>query len=221
MFSSCQPCIDGHGEIIDEVRDLESFQKLEVNIPADVVIHVGEFPKINIKTHDNLLAKIKTKVRGRTLVIESSPCIDNAETLQIDLVVTDLKSVSISGSAEVKTAQQLTTDDFDLEINGSGVLVANILANSISSEINGSGIIMLSGTTKNLNIEINGSGDFKGLGLQAFKADVGINGSGDVKLHSKNKLYVEINGSGSVAYSGNPEIKTDISGSGEVKKVDR
>jgi len=219
-FSSCQTCIEGHGEIINEVRDLESFQKLDVSVPADVVIHIGEFPKISISTHENLMENISTEVKGKTLVIKSKPCISSATTLQIDLVVTKLNSISINGSAAVKIKEQLQSDDFKMEINGSGMLIANIFANSVSSEIDGSGQIMATGTTKDMSIEINGSGVFKGLGLLAYKADVEINGSGEVSLHAKNQLNIEINGSGDVGYSGSPKIKSDINGSGEVKKVD-
>jgi len=212
--------LDGYGEIADEVRDLESFSKLEVDIAADVVVHMGEFPKISIKTHENLLGKIKTKVRGNTLVIKSNQCIGNTDVLQIDLVVTDLNAISVSGSAVVKTEKQLTADDFDLEVSGSGEIIADIFSNTLETEINGSGKIIVSGTTKNLDISINGSGKVKALGLQAYKTYVQINGSGDVRINSKNRLDVEINGSGSVKYSGNPKLKTDISGSGEVRKLD-
>ena len=221
LFSSCQPCIDGHGELIDEVRDLDSFDKLEVDIPADVVIHIGEFPKISIKTHDNLLGNIKTKVRGKTLIIESAQCIGSVETLKIDLVVTQLNSISVSGSATVNSKQHLTAEKFYLEVNGSGKVVTSIKANTVKSEINGSGNILLSGTAEDLDVEINGSGEFKGLGLKASDAEVGINGSGYASVNAKGKLKVEINGSGEVEYTGSPKIKSDISGSGEVKKVDR
>jgi len=219
-FNSCQTCIEGQGEIVNEVRDLESFQKLDVSVPADVVIHIGAFPKVSISTHENLMEKITTEVKGKTLVIKSRPCISSAETLQIDLVVTKLNSITINGSAAIKIKEQLQADDFDMEINGSGMLIANIFANSVSSEIDGSGQIMATGTTKDMNVEINGSGVFKGLGLMAYKADVKINGSGEVSLHAKNQLNIGITGSGNVSYSGSPKIKSDINGSGEVKKVD-
>ena len=219
-FSSCQTCVEGHGEVINEVRDLESFQKLDISVPADVVIHIGAFPKISISTHENLMQNITTEIKGKTLVIDSKPCISSAETLQIDLVVKELNSISINGTAAIKMKEQLQADSFKMEVNGSGMLITNIFANSIDSEIDGSGQIMVTGTTKDMSIEINGSGVFKGLGLMAYKADVEINGSGEASLHAKNNLDVEINGSGNVTYSGSPKIKSNINGSGEVKKID-
>ncbi len=223
LFNSCQPCIDGHGPITSEVRELDDFSKLEIKVPADVLVHIGEFPKVSIRTHDDIIGEIKTKVRGNTLVIETNSCIGNIDELRIDLVVTDLNSISISGSCALKLARetQIKADDFDLEVSGSGRLIVDVLSNSVNAEINGSGDINLRGTTKKLNVGINGSGDFRGLGLQVFDAKVEINGSGDASVNSKNTLEVEINGSGEVEYTGNPKVKSDITGSGELKKLDR
>lgn len=222
VFSSCQNCVDGHGPIVSEVRDLDDFSKLEINIPADVLVHIGEFPKVSIRTHDDIMGVIKTTVKGKTLIIDSDPCIGSVDQMQIDLVVTNLNSISINGSAALKLAKeiQLKADDLDLEVSGSGRLIVDVLANSLDAEINGSGNIDVRGTAKKLNVGINGSGSFSGFDLQAFEAKVEINGSGNANVNSKNLLDIEINGSGELEYIGNPKFKSDITGSGEVKKVD-
>jgi hypothetical protein len=55
--------------------------------------------------------------------------------------------------------------------------------------------------------------------LQAYKADIRINGSGDVGINALNDLKVTVKGSGDVKYSGDPTLKTSISGSGSVTKL--
>lgn len=221
LFNSCQPCIDGHGPIVSEVRELDNFSKLELALNANVVVHVGEFPKISIRTHDDILSKIKTNVRANTLLIESGPCIGNVDELEIDLVVTDLNSINISGSGFVKTAKQtlLKSSNMEFEISGSGNIIANILSNSMDAKVNGSGDINVRGAAKSINVGINGSGNFNGLNLKVIDAVVDINGSGEAGLYSENSLSVNINGSGEVNYKGNPEIMINISGSGEVKNI--
>lgn len=220
-FSSCEPCLDGRGEIVSEVRELDDFSKLEIDVPAEIFIHVGEFPKISIQTHTNIIGKIDTRIHSNTLTIDSRPCIGSVKKLRIDLVVTDLNSISLNGSGNVKFKSELKTDYIDVKVNGSGGVVIDLFANYVDARINGSGSIIAKGTTKNLKVKINGSGDFKALDLQAFETSVKINGSGDAKVNSKNKLYVEISGSGSVKYKGaSQKIKTNITGSGEVTKID-
>ena len=220
IFSSCEPCIEGRGEIVSEVRELNDFTQLEIDVPADVLIHIGEFPKVSIQTHENIIGKIKTRIKGKTLVIEANPCINNFEKLRIDLVVKELNGISLNGSGSVKSKTQLKSDNFKAQINGSGNLSIDLFANSVKAKINGSGNMIVNGTTKNLDIKINGSGDFKGLGLLAYETTVVVNGSGNSKINTKNSLDVDIKGSGTVVYSGDPKIKIDIIGSGKVKKMD-
>lgn len=220
MFSSCEQCIEGKGEIVSEVRDLEDFSQIKINVPADVLIHIGEFPKASIQTHENLIGKIKTRIKGKTLIIEANPCINNLDKLRIDLVVKELNGISLNGSGSVKTKTQIKTGDFKAEVNGSGNLSVDLFSNSVKAKINGSGNMIVNGTTKDLDIRINGSGDFKGLGLLAYETSVEVNGSGNAKINTKNSLDVEIKGSGTITYKGDPKIKSDIIGSGELKKIE-
>lgn len=219
-LSSCENCIEGKGEIVSEVRDLEDFSQIKINVPADVLIHIGEFPKASIQTHENIIGKIKTRIKGKTLIIEANPCINNLEKLRIDLVIKELNGISLNGSGTVKTKTQIKTNDFKAEVNGSGNLSIDLFANSVKANINGSGNMIINGTTKDLDIRINGSGDFKGLGLQAYETSVEVNGSGNAKINTKNRLDVEIKGSGTITYKGDPKIKSDIIGSGELKKIE-
>lgn len=220
VFSSCQPCMDGQGEITTVTRELKDFSKLKINIPADVFLIVGGEPSIIIKTHENIIQKINSKVRGKTLHIDADRCIGSVDKLRVEIVINELSDISLNGSGSIKSTSKINTDKLSIEINGSGDIGLDLLANSIDSKINGSGDIILDGTTKNLRVKINGSGDFKGLSLQSYNTAVEVNGSGGVKVNSKTTLYVDVKGSGSVKYMGNPKIKTNITGSGQVKKVD-
>jgi hypothetical protein len=55
--------------------------------------------------------------------------------------------------------------------------------------------------------------------LQAYQADITINGSGNTGINALNDLKVTVKGSGDVRYSGDPSVKTSISGSGSVTKI--
>jgi len=72
---------------------------------------------------------------------------------------------------------------------------------------------------KKLSVYIAGSGEFKGLGLNSYKAKVDIAGSGNASIVALNKLEAKVAGSGVVSYSGEPELKVDIIGSGKINKI--
>jgi hypothetical protein len=207
------------GPISEKNVDVKGFTKLDIRVPADVLIKVGDAPVATIQTNENLLDLINAEIKGKTLIIDSKKCIGSVDRFHIDLIVRNLSQIVLNGSGSVKSISQLKSDKMRLEVNGSGKMMCEVFSNTVKAEIKGSGDIIINGSTKDLDVSINGSGDFKALGLQAFSSEVEINGSGDVRLNSKNKLMVSIMGSGSVLYSGDPKIRTNITGSGEVKKI--
>ena len=221
FFSSCINCIDAEGELETKELQLESFEKLEVNLPAIVSIRIGDVPAIRVTAPKSVFKALKTPVRGNTLEIETSPCVNtDKDDIQIQLTVSTLNSIAVNGSASVKVYDSLQVDNLKLKINGSGKLVADVFANQVDFNLNGSGEAIVNGTTRKLEIKINGSGEFRGLGLKAYEARVKINGSGDADIHVLNKLKVSVMGSGDLRYTGNPQVKTNITGSGSVTKME-
>lgn len=220
ILSSCGICIEGEGLEVEETRELEAFSELEIDIDADVVIHIGQQPSIVISAQENLLDIIKTEVRGSALIIDAEPCISTSYPVDIEITTTSLSFIKLNGSADVTLMDDLQNDDFELKINGSGNISADVFTNHLKIKINGSGNVLVSGTAKDAEIVINGSGDVRTDMLQVYEADIEINGSGDVGINVLNDLRVTVKGSGDVNYSGEPSIKTSIAGSGSVTKID-
>lgn len=218
LFTSCFDCVEGTGPKQSEERELGSFSKLEVNLPADVFIHFGDNHELKITAQANLLKEIRSSVHGKTLELETASCINTSESVRIDLTVVSLSQIVLNGSGSVQTREVMNAEDMQISLNGSGNISADVFTNSLEASVNGSGNMILNGTAKETDLSLNGSGNFMGLGLNTFEAKIDISGSGDADIHALNKLVVEIRGSGSVVYIGSPDIKTNISGSGNVTK---
>lgn len=219
LLSSCGICIEGEGVEADETRELEAFSELEIDIDADVVIHIGDQPSIHISAQENLLDIIRTDARGGTLIIDADPCISSNYPIYIDITTASLSYIKLNGSADITVIDELHSDDFEMKINGSGNITTDVFTNDLKIEINGSGNVMISGSAKDADIVINGSGDVRAAMLQAYQADIKINGSGNTGINALNDLKVTVKGSGDVKYSGDPSVKTSISGSGSVTKI--
>ena len=219
LASSCTVCADGEGAEVKENRELGDFTELEIDLDADVVIHVGDQPHVSISAQENLHKVISTDVRGNNLVIEARPCINTKGRVQIELTVKSLSIIKLNGSADITAMDEIHSDQLELKINGSGNIMADIFTNQLDAKINGSGNVIIAGTAKEADVVINGSGDVRAESLQAYKADIRINGSGDVDINALNDLKVIVKGSGDVTYSGDPSVKTSISGSGSVTKM--
>ncbi|MEE4260995.1 MAG: head GIN domain-containing protein [Bacteroidales bacterium] len=219
LASSCINCIEGEGPEVKETQELDDFNELEVDLDADVVIHIGDRSAVSISSQENLLKAISTDVLGNSLVIGARPCINTEGRVRIEVTTTSLSEIKLNGSADITCMDELHSDDLELKINGSGNIMADIFANQLNVKINGSGNVIIGGSAKEADVVVNGSGDVRAESLQAYKADIRINGSGDVGINALNDLKVTVKGSGDVKYSGDPTLKTSISGSGSVTKL--
>lgn len=229
--------IYGNGNLVTQEREIdEVFTKIELEDDYDVFIKEGPNYLVTIKTDENLLDLIQTKVnsgklklrttRGYSLrgsegvkVYVESPEIDKivlsgSGYIETDTINSEYVDIDISGSGDIYSS--VISNSLDLNISGSGKIDVDVITQSSDINISGSGSIVLRGLSSTSDINISGSGDVRSYALQQNKCDVTISGSGDVYVDVQQYLDVKISGSGNVNYIGYPAVTTNISGSGEV-----
>lgn len=216
-FYGCTECIEATGEKTERTEYPEPFDKLEVDIPADVLLRQGDSASILIQGAENLVQNIILKQKGDKLIIDNENCFSGSNKIKILLVVPSLSSIKINGSADVITDDIFKTQELDVEINGSGGIDLSLYSDELEIEIQGSGDVKLKGTSDQLSIDINGSGDVDAEELLTDNCEININGSGDCRVNVQKELEADISGSGTVYYKGKVEdIRSNINGSGEL-----
>ncbi len=192
----------GSGNLESEERSLEAFTRIESNLGVDINITIGTPQKVTLTFDDNLLDNIKTRVRGKTLEIDSKGSFSTRKGCTVDITVASLEEVDISGSGEV-TITNLDSKEFSFSLSGSGTLEA-------------------SGKVDALYIELSGSGDIDTRELVAQDVEVEISGSGNAVVYAVNSLDGEISGSGNIRYINQPaHLSTSVTGSGTIKASKR
>jgi hypothetical protein len=189
----------GSGRMVTEQRDIGSFDRIESNIGADILVSIGATQSVSLTYDDNLIVYVTTKVRGGKLVIEASRSFSSSRDCQFKIVVPRLEEVSVGGSGKIEVVG-LDDDRFAVQIDGSADVIA-------------------SGEVGELTIEVNGSGNVDTRDLVAGEATVEINGSGNVNVMARDYLTAAINGSGDIIYSGNPgQVVKSVEGSGRIRR---
>ena len=212
----------GSGNIIVQTREVESFDSITIEYPAQVFITQGKTESVKVEADDDFLAGLQTRVRGNTLEIsyrvQESKRINPTEPLQITIVVRELKEVDFETAGEL-TLDGIKTDSLDIAVSGAGNLKLNDLtAKDLSVNLSGAGNMTASGTTDKLDVVISGFGDFKGDDLHGKTASVNISGAGSASVWVDDQLDAQISGAGSINYYGSPEVNKQISGVGSVNK---
>jgi hypothetical protein len=188
---------DGSGNIVSQTREIAAFDRLQVmGGSLHVVVKVGPPQAMSLQGDDALLAFLETRVESGTLVIDLDSQYQPGQTFEIQVGTESLKSVDLSGSANVEV-EGVTGTNFDVLLSGSGNISAR-------------------GSADVLAVQLAGSGNVRMDELHSREAKVSISGSGDVSVDAKEKLAITISGSGSVGYRGSPLLEQHISGSGSV-----
>lgn len=219
MLSSCFSRVEGEGPALEKRTDLESFQSLEVDLPANVLVVIADSSFCTIKAQENIQNLIALTVSKGKLRLNSKKAFSSKAPIAIVVHTPLLHTISINGSADVRVEGSLKDKKVELTVNGSGDIKTRAEASELRSVINGSGDILLSGTADDHKIIMNGSGNVVCNALQSNSAKIRINGSGNADVNVGTKLDVVLIGSGNVRYTGNPAVKSEITGTGDIARA--
>ncbi len=193
--------LKGSGKAGRENRQAHNFKRVINNSGADVHFNWGQRVSIEVIGDQNLLSLIKTKVHQGVLSISASQSYQTQLPLIVKLSAPDLRAFELNSAGDTKLIG-LEGNVFELNLNGSGDVIATGRMHQLLAKLIGSGNI----DTKDLLTE---------------KTEIQIFGSGDANIYARNYLKAEIIGSGDILYYGKPAtINQNIIGSGDIESGD-
>jgi len=211
----------GNGMITREVRDIEAFEKLDINGPFEVRLVSGKAGSVTIEGDKNLMPFITTEVSGNTLAISPQTGklfkSSHGNKIIIKVPFASINEIKFKGSGSV-TGKKAITNDIKIMLDGSGNIDLDVASGNVEAVLSGSGNMALNGNTDMFTCSVYGSGILKAQCLRSASVNVTVNGSGNADVHSNKEIVGRINGSGNIAYTGQPAQK-DLkrTGSGEFR----
>ena len=209
----------GSGRVVSENRTVPGFQGIDLSGSPEVFIRQGAKQSLVVRTDDNLLKHLETRVEGGTLKIRFREGVSRVTQCKIYITMAQLRALNISGSGSIQSENRFDSNDVATWISGSGNLKLNLETRRAMTRISGSGNCELKGKADELTAEISGSGNLNAFDFPVPEADVAISGSGNCNLDVSRALTARISGSGSVSYRGNPTVNAAAFGSGQIRAV--
>ncbi len=219
--------IEGSGNVVEEVRPVEGFSRVDFAAYGKLVITQGDAESLIVETDDNLLQYIKTEVVGDTLEIKidesafsfrdgDAQVMKPTGTLNYTLTVDDLSSIEVSGAGLVEV-ESLDADSLSVLLSGAGNISFGALsANDLDVTLTGAGSFEASGDVVSQSVEETGLGSYRAYDLHSQSAVIEITGAGGANVWVTDRLEVTITGAGDVNYYGSPELSRDVTGGGVV-----
>ena len=214
--------VQGSGKVVKQTRALAHFTGVNLNVPGDMVLRLGNTESITIETDDNVLPLIESVIEDGVLKIRPVKRNTNLHTRHMKIIVMakDIDRLALSGSGSIDS-DALKAAKLSFDIGGSGSInVKGIDAEAVAISLGGSGDMKSgAGRANSLSVSIGGSGDVDVGRVQASDASVSVAGSGEAIVWAKTGLSVTIAGSGDVNYYGDPKVSTSVVGSGDITRM--
>ncbi len=180
-----------------ETRAVGAFQAITIAGALKVDVTVGKAAGVELSGEPDLLAKVTTTIQDGALVIDTPKRMNNRRTLRATVTMPDLRSILISGTADMK--------------------VAGVANAGLAISIPGTGSLTLAGSTGSLKVRIDGTGNIEADKLAAKDARVDIAGTGQATLRATESVDINISGTGSVEVAGKPaRVRKSVTGTGAV-----
>ena len=211
--------IRGDGNVINETREVGSFEEIGVSGSFDIDLVKGKEGLIEIKVEKNLLPYLVTDVENGKLKIRWKKGTNVQTNRGVHLIVhfKEINDIASSGSSDIKSNDLIKTDNLEVAVSGSGNINLQLDVETLNARVSGSGDLNFKGRAGNFKAAMSGSGDIEAFALETSTANLKISGSADITISVKDELYARVSGSGDITYKGNPKIEDiKVSGSGEV-----
>lgn len=214
---------------VHERRDVAAFTAVELRYFGQVRLQHGDACGLEIDGDPDVVPKVRSEVRGSTLVLEVGESWLDRLTSGLLLVANrpltylvtlpTLTGIAVSGSGEV-VGEGWTGEGLKIRISGQAeVSCTDASYEALDLVVSGRGKVTLSGRARTASFAISGSADVAAADLASSTTEVKIAGQGNVDVRVSERLSVRIAGLGRVRYHGDPTVKQVISGAGSVEQV--
>ncbi|KIG17132.1 hypothetical protein DB30_03729 [Enhygromyxa salina] len=198
-LSACT--LEGSGTAKSELRELDSFDAIELGGVFTLVVHVapGTTQKVEVSSDDNIVPKILTTVSGGELDLSVDHRMVHPEhPMKVEVWVPSLTKIDASGASKIEVTG-LHGERFELDLSGASQST-------------------LAGVVDHFELDSSGAAKLEARALQATTVELDLSGAGHAEVWASDRLDAEVSGAGKVRYWGDPkQVNRDVSGSGSVE----
>ncbi|MGJ8660872.1 MAG: head GIN domain-containing protein [Bacteroidota bacterium] len=194
----------GKGPMISNTLKVGSFDEVEVSNSMKLFIRQGEKSSVVVKCQENILERIKAKVRSGRLELELDYGSYQDVNISVYITVPNIKYIGGSGASQVEMSHFDKLNTLELDFSGATEFIA------VGQESN----------VDNLIVDISGAGDLQAFLLKCRRIDLDISGASSCEVYATEMLNLDLSGASEVRYKGKPRINQDVSGASSVESVE-
>lgn len=196
ILSACDSrCVEGGGTLVEYDLDVSSFDQISVSGPININITQGSTQAVTIQAEPEIYGVMEPRVKNGELIIdfENRSCIQTDLGITLNVTVSDLKRIEVSGTSMIQSIGDLELDHLTVKVSGTADV--GLSGSAVSQSYDVSGVIIASNfdfVTEDTSID--------------------ISGSGNMEVNCTDNLDVDVSGSATIKYKGSPKVTQKASG---------
>ncbi len=208
-----------------QIRSVTSFNSIEVSGAINLFLSQGTSEAVAVSAGDEeLIRRIRTSVRDNVLHIDfdgKGLSWKNWSNNKIKAYVTfgSLKRIEASGACNIKTIDQVKSNDLKIELSGASDFSGNIAVENLLLTLSGASDCTLNGIAEKASINCNGASSIKAYELKTDYTKIDASGASSIRITVNKELNARASGASSISYKGDGLIKDlNSSGAASVKR---
>jgi hypothetical protein len=213
---------EGSGDIVEEVRELDSFSSVRVSSGLCAHVADGAGGTALLRGDDNLLDEIATTVDEDGVLhvqpVDRDRILLPTHCIEVRVATEQLVAAHAAGGAEI-VAEQVVADDVALHASGGAQLfVGQVLADNVDVELSGGANALASGLANELHVEASGGSVARLSLLEVSAVMLEASGGSVVEVSAEDAVLGDASGGSHVTVSGDVLlVQVDTSGGSSVE----
>ncbi len=202
----------GSGEVITRQVDVSPFSAIDVSGRMNMTLNQSNGHSVSIEADDNLIELIITEVKNNTLRVYLKESIGRYKSLNIEVSMENLESLTASAGARVTSETPLRGEILSLILKAGAVSDLRLHFDEIALELGGGSSAILAGQVRKMVASSMAGSELKAFELKTKDCVITTSAGSRNEVYATNNLKVNANTGSVVNYTGDPFL-TDFNSS--------
>ena len=226
LFTSCEKedfNVIPSNRVTSSNLNITGINSIDVSSLFHVYVNFSETEEsIVIEANENLHSLIQVRKDGDRLDVSlaKNSRISGDPVLNLYVTTASLEEIIAEGAVTVEFANQLVTDQFEVELTGASQLKGSFETGTLFATIEGASKLEIDGSSNTFQIDAEGASVMSGFGFTTDHLKANLDGGCEVALTVQQKLNVVARGASKIYYKGNGAIESqNLKDASEIIKV--
>ena len=201
--------------IMDEVRDCEQFNEIDVTGNIEVVLSQDSLQMVTISAPSDCLSNVKTEVNNGVLTIFTDQIFLNRK-IKAHISTKELEKITAKGACEIENDSDFSTQNLSLELIGASKADLMLqIADKLEVDIKGASKLELIGSGTTFKAQSLGASDIRADKFIAKNVEIDASGASHARVYASESFVADATGASNIECKGNPKYvkKSDSLGS--------